>query len=362
MAYSRRKLSAFSLSFLDIMSCGFGAAVLLFLIIKHNVDTNVPQPITKTDLKSEVELLEEEVLEGQKNLVLIRNTISDIDEQLVVAQGLARRIMDEIALTEGLTNELVLDGKDGKLNKIKADIKRLETEKQQLLSDISKTGEDSRKYAGDGNRAYVTGLRMGGRNILVLLDSSGSMLDSSIVNVLRRRNMRDERKRTAAKWLRALNTVSWLSAKFPNNSQFQLYTFNASTSSALPGTMGQWMKVSDKLQLDRAIENMKSIVPEKGTNLEEAFAAASQLRPLPDNIYLITDGLPTKGSKRIRGATISGKQRLSLFELALKRLPKGVPVNVILFPMEGDPLAAKAFWQLSWITNGSFMSPSEDWP
>jgi uncharacterized protein YegL len=362
MSFRRRKLSAFSLSFLDIMSCGFGAAVLLFLIIKHNVDTNVPQPIVNSDLSSEVVLLEEEVLEGEKGLVIIRNTISDIDEKLVTAQGLARRIMEEISLTEGLTNELVLDGKDGKLNKIKSDIKRLETEKQQLISDLNKTGEDSRKYAGDGNRAYVTGLRMGGKNILVLLDTSGSMLDSSIVNVIRRRNMRDERKRTAPKWLRALNTVSWLSAKFPNNSQFQLYTFNTETRSAIPESKGQWLKVGDKVQLDRAIKNMKKIVPEKGTNLENAFTAAGKLRPLPDNIYLITDGLPTKGSKSTRGATISGKQRLNLFERALKSLPKGVPVNVIMFPMEGDPLAAKAFWQLSWITNGSFMSPSEDWP
>ncbi len=362
MAYSRRKLSAFSLSFLDIMSCGFGAAVLLFLIIKHNVDTNDPQPVVITDLSSEVKLLEEEVLEGERGLVIIRNTISDIDEQLVIAQGLARRIMDEISLTEGLTNELVLEGKDGKLNKIKADIKRLETEKQQLISELNKSGEDSRKYAGDGNRAYVTGLKMGGNRLLVLLDTSGSMLDSSIVNIIRRRNMRDERKRTAPKWKRALDTVSWLSAKFPINSQYQLYTFNTSTKSAVPDSKGKWLKVNNKLQLDQAIKNMKNIVPENGTNLEQAFSAVTQLRPLPDNIYLITDGLPTKGSKSTRGATISGKQRLNLFASALKSLPKGIPVNVILFPMEGDPNAAKAFWQLSWATNGSFMSPSEDWP
>jgi len=362
MSHSRRKLSAFSLSFLDIMSCGFGAAVLLFLIIKHNVESNVPQPVVKTDQTSEVDLLEEEVLDGKKHLVRIRNTISDIDEKLVVAQGLARRIMDEIALTEGLTDELVLDDKDGRLNKIKADIKRLETERQQLLKELNKTGEDSRKYAGDGNRAYVTGLRMGGRHILILLDTSGSMLDKTIVNIIRRRNMRDERKRSAPKWKRALATVDWISAKFPNNSRYQIYTFNTGTRAALADTKGKWLKVNNKLQLDKAIKKLKEIVPEKGTNLEQAFTASSQLSPLPDNIYLITDGLPTLGSKTIRGATISGRQRLNLFERAIKTLPRGVPVNTILSPMEGDPEAANAFWKLSQITNGSFMSPSEDWP
>jgi hypothetical protein len=362
MSTRRRKLSAFSLSFLDIMSCGFGAAVLLFLIIKHNVDTNTPQPVIKTDMASEVVLLEEEVLDGQKHLVRIRNTISDIDEKLVVAQGLARRIMDEIALTEGLTNELVLEGKDGKLNKLMADIKRLETEKQQLLKDLNKSGEDSRKYAGDGKRAYVTGLRMGGQRLLVLLDTSSSMLDNTIVNIIRRRNMRDERKRTAPKWKRALATTDWISAKFPNNSQYQIYTFNTNTKAAIPDTRGKWLKVNNKLQLDQAIKNLKEIVPENGTNLEQAFSTIKQLSPLPDNIYLITDGLPTKGSKSTRGATISGRDRLNLFQKAIKSLPTGVPVNTIMFPLEGDPDAANAFWKLSQLTNGSFMSPSEDWP
>ena len=82
----------------------------------------------------------------------------------------------------------------------------------------------------------------------------------------------------------------------------------------------------------------------------------------PDNIYLITDSLPTQGAKPIRGATISGKERLKLFNNAIKSLPRGSPVNVILSPMEGDPEAANAFWQLSQLSQGSFMSPTEDWP
>lgn len=36
MARLKRKITTFSLSFLDIMACGFGAVTLLFLILKHN--------------------------------------------------------------------------------------------------------------------------------------------------------------------------------------------------------------------------------------------------------------------------------------------------------------------------------------
>ena len=37
----KRKFSTFNLAFLDIMSCGFGAVILIFLIIKHDADTQV---------------------------------------------------------------------------------------------------------------------------------------------------------------------------------------------------------------------------------------------------------------------------------------------------------------------------------
>jgi hypothetical protein len=30
--------------------------------------------------------------------------------------------------------------------------------------------------------------------------------------------------------------------------------------------------------------------------------------------------------------------------------------------MEGDPMAAAAYWNLARTTGGSFISPSKDWP
>jgi hypothetical protein len=59
---------------------------------------------------------------------------------------------------------------------------------------------------------------------------------------------------------------------------------------------------------------------------------------------------------------VSARQRGKLFERAVKERPANVPVNVVLFPMEGDPMAASAFWKLALATRGSFMGVSEDWP
>jgi hypothetical protein len=114
--------------------------------------------------------------------------------------------------------------------------------------------------------------------------------------------------------------------------------------------------------LDRAITSLRSTAPQGGTSLENAFAAAAALNPAPDNILLITDGLPTQGRTPPRATTVSGRDRLKLFERAIQVLPRRAPVNTLLLPMEGDPMAAPAFWKLAMATGGSFMTPSRDWP
>ena len=114
-------------------------------------------------------------------------------------------------------------------------------------------------------------------------------------------------------------------------------------------------------QLNQAAGNIRSVVPQKGTSLLNAISAMREMKPAPDNIFLLTDGLPTMGSKKPWRKRVTSKKRLSLFNEAIRKFPRA-PVNVILYPMEGDPLAADSFWRLAKDTRGSFFSPSRDWP
>ena len=91
------------------------------------------------------------------------------------------------------------------------------------------------------------------------------------------------------------------------------------------------------------------------------LAAAFTTGP-PDNIYLLTDGLPTQGEEPSKRTTVTPTERLRHFRNALGQLPSSVPINVVLFPMEGDPDAAQVFWTLAQRTGGSMLSPSRDWP
>ena len=59
---------------------------------------------------------------------------------------------------------------------------------------------------------------------------------------------------------------------------------------------------------------------------------------------------------------MSGAQRLRNFNEAVARLPGGAPVHTLLLPMEGDPRAAGAYWNLGRATGGSMLTPSRDWP
>lgn len=174
--------------------------------------------------------------------------------------------------------------------------------------------------------------------------------------------MSDEAKRNADKWVRVRRTTEWLVAQMPVPSQYQIYAFNNETRALVPGTEGQWLEVADKEQLDIAIEALDTTLPAEGTNMENLFASIKNFSPLPDNIYLITDGLPTLGKRSDSKGTISGRDREKLFEQAVKELPAGIPVNIIMAPLEGDPMAASLFWQLAISSGGSFLNPSTDWP
>ncbi len=363
---ARRSVNPISMSFLDAMTCGLGAVVLLYMLINASIQQRADD-VTE-DLRAETTKLEAEVMEGHQRLVEVRNSVRQVENEQVLSQGLSRRMIETLtAVTEELAtfSESTLARREH-LNRLKTDIKTLEEEAKRLAAAAPPSdetpGDRTRVHIGDGDRQYLTGLKVGGERILFLVDASASMLDDTIVNIIRRRNLPDEAKIRAEKWQQAVATVDWLTTQIPRSSSFQIYTFNESARPILEGTDGQWLDGADAKILNQAVLELRGVVPEKGTSLINAFAAAAAMKPAPDNITVLTDGLPTIGRTVPRGGTVSARERVKLFERASRQRPMGVPINVILFPMEGDPMAASAFWKLALTTRGSFMGLSEDWP
>lgn len=361
----RRTLNVFSLSFIDCICCGLGAIILLFVIV--NARSAVRRDVITQDLKSEVDLLEREVLEGRKRMADLRNALEATEKEIVQIQGSTRQIIpviEERRIEIAHYQDKTLARK-AHANKLKADVKSLEEDVKRLQAGSQAEddyGSKVRTFAGEGNRQYLTDLRIGEGHILILLDASASMLDDSIVGIIRRRNMPEVKKRQAPKWRKALATVDWLTAQFPPGSRYQIIVFNETARPLLPGTAGHWLRTDDTRQLNKAVNKLYDLVPEKSTSLANAFEVLRKMRPLPENVFLITDGLPTMGTSTPWFKKVSGEKRLSLFNDAVKLLPDKVPVNVILLPLEGDPAAASAYWKLAALTRGAYFCPSPDWP
>jgi len=360
MMPKKRQLNSFNLAFLDIMFCGFGAVVLLVLIINARI-------VSDNKIKSE------------QLLVYISQLKADIDKSQQAQNSLSEQLSSNRRQQEKLKNTLtalaqqLVSLKNNKINNISQSglLKQQIAELQQKIKQINKYNQQSqntikeedknkiRSYEGAGHRQYLTGLKLGGQRVMILLDSSASMLDETIVNIIVQRNLPDRRKQAAEKWQQAVNTVKWLVANLPENSRFMLTTFNKDSQLL---AQNQWLNVSDRQIVDRLFKQLMTIVPAHGTNLYQAFSIIKNLPEKPDNIILITDGLPTLNNHQSLKTKVSAEERIHLFNQAIKLLPKNIPVNTLLLPLEGDPMAAYLFWKLAIDTNGSFMTPGRDWP
>jgi hypothetical protein len=353
------------MSFLDCMSCGFGAVILFFMIINSHVNATTEND--NSELMAETNRLEIEVLEGRKNLALARNTKQKLEVEKEDADS---KIAQIIALIQELQAELDKYDQDTlakieRVEKLQSDIKSLEEEVRRLLAikvEQDQAGEQIREFKGEGDRQYLTGLRLGGERTLILVDRSASMLADNVANVIIRRNKPEAEQLRARKWRQVVATVNWLTTQFQEDDQYQIFMFNNQAEPVIRGTEGVWLTAGDGQQLSEAIRVLRRTPPKNGTNMHAAFAVAKSLSPRPDNIILLVDGMPTMEAATTDKTRVGANERLNIFARATRELPSGIPVNIMLFPMQGDFAAPISFWSLALTTNGSFMTVSRDWP
>jgi len=338
------------------MSCGLGAIVLVFMLVKHNVGTvpTKPDPLTE-----DVQRLELQQAELQQTLAQLQN----------IAQSEAEKIARQRAELTRLENSLSqkdvgLVQKKEQLDALKKDIS---------ARPIART-EDPVQDDRGGEERYLMGLKVAGQHIAVLIDSSGSMTDEKLLDIIKRKNDSGENKKRGPKWLRTKKTVRWLLARVPKSSRLTLISYNAQAKS-LGNTAMQGGPMATPAGRAALYRDLDTIVPEGATNLHKGLQAVAQSGST--DLYLITDGLPTVGESRYAGLnpfaacssllgrsnTISGECRVKLFRQTLKDTNlRGIKVNVILLPIEGDPDAVNEYWAWAATTGGLLISPAGNWP
>ena len=354
---TRRREPGSLIAFLDVMACGLGAAVLLFLIVKHHAGAAVePDSVERTAanaetlaaLRAEAETLAGRIERAQREAA--QRTEREDDAQRRRAENRARLAEIERAIEQAQAANAALR-------------RRVESIEPHRADDVV---EDVR----GGEEDYLLGLRVEGRRIAILIDRSASMTDERLIDIIRRKVRTDAEKRAGPKWRRTLRTARWLLHRLPAGSEVAVIAFNDGAT-MLHGE--GWADGRDRATLRALFDELDTLVPTGATNLEAGLKALGRLAPGATDIYVVTDGLPTRslsspgllsGCSRNPKDRVSGECRKLLFAASLRKSapPPGRKVHVILLPLEGDPQAAPAFWNWTAHTGGVLLAPARGWP
>ena len=95
----RREIEIFSMSFLDVVSCGFGAIILLLVIIQISEPRVIEQ--LAVDLTGLVERLEEEIYVIRGETTVLNRDLTEKQEQLSQHREKLARLKGDLSLVRG---------------------------------------------------------------------------------------------------------------------------------------------------------------------------------------------------------------------------------------------------------------------
>ena len=354
---TRRREPGSLIAFLDVMACGLGAAVLLFLIVKHHAGAAV-EPDAGDRIAADAETLATLRTEAESLVSRIEHARQRVAQRAERDDDRQRRRAEDRA----------------RLAEIEREIERAQTANAAVRRRVEaierRRADDVVEDVRGGEEDYLLGLGVEGRRIAILVDRSASMTDERLIDIIRRKVRTDAEKRDGPKWRRTLATARWLLHRLPAGSEVAVVAFN-DEATALHG--GGWADGRDRSTLRALFDELDALVPTGATNLEAGLRALGRLSPGATDIYVVTDGLPTRslsspgllsGCSRNAKGKVSGECRRLLFAASLRNSapPPGRKVHVILLPLEGDPGAAPAFWNWTAQAGGMLLAPARGWP
>ena len=166
MRRQRREIEVFSLSFLDVVSCGFGAIILL-LVISRFSEPRVIEKIS-VDLSGQVQQLEQQLHEIKGRTVLMNRELTEKQEQLSVENEKIARLQGELESIRGAYTAALSDV--SVQSKIEA---RLKSARQQLSKEMQRL-QQNQPPAPPGNQ-LIGGVPVDSEYIIFVIDTSGSM-------------------------------------------------------------------------------------------------------------------------------------------------------------------------------------------
>jgi hypothetical protein len=231
----RRDAEIFSLSFLDCISCGFGAVILLLVLSKFGEPIVLEQ--SRVDLEGRVIALEREAAEIRGETTVLNRDLKTRVEQLAEERRLIARLQGDLSDVRGKyrtsTKESeVVNDIEGQLVSAKQD---LTEEMKRLL------GRDFRRSADDA----IGGIPVDSEYIIFIIDTSGSMFNYA--------------------WPLLLKKIDETLNVYPQVKGFQVmndmgaYMFTGYRGKWIPDTPAQRKIVLDRLRTWNAFSNSSPV-------------------------------------------------------------------------------------------------------
>ncbi|MEN8205826.1 MAG: VWA domain-containing protein [Pseudomonadota bacterium] len=172
---SRRQIDIFNLSFLDVVSCGFGAIILLLVIVKIS-EPHVIERLA-VDLTGLVQRLEAELFEIHGDTTVLNRELVSKQQQLSVIKEKLARLKGDLSDIRGQYSstrhehdaQTVIEG-------------QLSSAKQSLSAEMRRVL--GANYQRTLARATIGGVPVDSEYIIFIIDTSGSMKQHAWSGVL----------------------------------------------------------------------------------------------------------------------------------------------------------------------------------
>ena len=233
---NRRDIEVFSLSFLDVICCGFGAVILLLVLTKFAEPILLEQ--TTDELEAIVQSMEEE-------LERIRGETTIVNQELVSAKEQTSEVEDRVARLQGDLSSVEGRYKATSQSAQVASIVegQLAQARQSLTEEMKRLLKDS--YQRDFDDTTVGGVPVDSEYIIFIIDTSGSMFNYA--------------------WPRMLETLQETLAVYPRVKGIQVmndmgqYMFSRYANKWIPDSPARRKAIIDTLRGWNAFSNSSPV-------------------------------------------------------------------------------------------------------
>ena len=164
MKNRRRDIEIFSLSFLDVICCGFGAVILLFVLSKFAEPRIIEE--VRQDLQAEIIRLEEELVQIRGETAVLNRELNGQKEQLAEEEKKLARLQGDLSDIRG---QFAASNQSAEVQNI------IESKLAKAMQELTEEMKRLLKKQPQKIDRSVGGIPVDSEYIIFIIDTSGSM-------------------------------------------------------------------------------------------------------------------------------------------------------------------------------------------